>query len=511
LDALFVLDQSGSVSVDNWKKEKEFAAQLSEGLAKMHANSQFGIIVFGPSPPPVPQSLSNVTSAQISQQIRALPGCQQFFNPADLSARTCTTPTDQAINIARQQFATFGRKSTSRLLFLITDGKPETGILESTGKSLSLANETLKEADAAKRQGISIVTVGISLDDSTQQLLNEIASNPPEYYSYPNVTSFDDLITRLPLILTSSCFYVHSITPDVGCGGDTIAVIGENLFATDVLLRCRFTFPTGDQVIVGGHHFNNTLMHCAVPDRLDSANSAIVEVTTDGQGFTDNGLTFHYVGNCSQRRSDDNITAFGIVSMTQGETADWWPWLFFLLLPLLCCLLLCAWCCRKRKPKEQRAQVVSTTETTLEEEVFQIEGLETNSVPPNSPQKWKVQPAAYIGFGKGKMDVNWNGEAPESAPHALKRQQIPTSTLGNVEEIPLTPSLAHVGEGNRCAKKRACCPWLCCVGNQAEPHYPRNEGEEQQLASSVPRVVFHSDSGRVEGNTTFESKNDVEG
>jgi len=162
-----------------------------------------------------------------------------------------------------------------------------------------------------------------------------------------------------------------------------------------------------------------------------------------------------------------------------------------------------------------RVQPVYTTDMSPEEEAFQIEGLETSPVIPSSPQKWKVQPAAYIGFGKGKMDVNWNGEAPESAPHALKRQQVPANTLGDVEGAPLTPGgLGPVpgggGGGGGRARQRGCCPWLCCVGAQEEPRYPRNEGEDQHLAA-VPRVVFHADSGNVGQNTTLESKNDVEG
>jgi hypothetical protein len=318
------------------------------------------------------------------------------------------------------------------------------------------------------------------------------------------VTSFDELIIKLPTILASSCFYIQSVTPAIGCAGDTISVIGENLFATDTFLKCRFTYFTGEQVLVQGHHQNNTLMHCVVPDKIGTATAAIVEVTTDGLGFTDNGFSFQYVANCGQ-----NFTALAIAPVAEGIT--WWPWLFFLLLPLLCCFLLGAWCCRRRKPKEQRqqrSQAVPTQETAAEED-FQIEGLDTSNVPPVSG-KWKVQPAAYIGFGKGKMDVNWNGEAPESAPHSLKRQQIPANTLENpVEGHPLTSSgsLAHVAGGSRQAKKR-CCPWLCCVGVQDEPQYPRTEGEEQHLA--VPRVIFHADSG-AHSNTTLESKNDVEG
>jgi hypothetical protein len=512
LDVLFLLDQSGSVSVENWKKEIEFAAQLSEGLAKIYHNVHFGVIVFGPAPGLIPRPLSNVSSEVVSGQIRALPGCQQFFNPEDRDARTCTTPTNQAIATARKQFELNGRKDTSRVVFLITDGKPETGIfLVDKVVSQPLANETLIEAAAAKKQGISIVTVGIALDNNTQQLMNQIASNPPEDYSYPNVTSFDELIIKLPTILASSCFYISDITPAVGCSGDTIAVIGENLFATDAFLKCRFTFLNGEHSIVRGHHWNNTLMHCVVPDRIGMVTSAIVEVTTDGRGFTDNGFTFQYATTCDQQR-DDNATALGVVPVTEAS-ALWWPWLFFLLLPLLCCLLFAAWCWRRRKPKEkqQRTQAVPTQETVPEEEAFQIEGLDTSPVPPASPQKWRVQPAAYIGFGKGKMDVNWNGEAPESAPHALKREQIPANTLENpVEGTPLTSgSLAYVAEGSGQAKKRRCCPWLCCVGVQDEPQYPRTEGEVQHLA--VPRVIFHADSGHVHNTTLEESKNDVQG
>jgi len=321
------------------------------------------------------------------------------------------------------------------------------------------------------------------------------------------------LITKLPTILASSCFYIQNITPAMGCAGDTVSVIGENLLATDVFLKCRFTFLDGEQVIIKGHHFNNTLMHCVVPDALGTANAAILEVTTDGVGFTDNGFTFQYLTSCDHR--DDNMTALGVVPAT-GGAAVWWPWLFFLLLPLLCCLLLAAWCCRRRKPKQQqRPQPVSTQETTLEEETFQIEGLETNSVPPVSPHKWKVQPAAYIGFGKAKMDVNWNGEAPESAPHSLRRQRVPVNALeGPVEGVPLSPMGQAYAAGDQPPKQRGCCPWSCCPWlcggeQQSEPQYPCNEGEEQHLA--VPRVVFHADSGHVSSNTTLERKNVVEG
>jgi len=253
-------------------------------------------------------------------------------------------------------------------------------------------------------------------------------------------------------------------------------------------------------------------MHCVIPDVLESANSAIVEVTTDGLGFTDSGFSFQYLNNCSQRRQiDDNMTSFGVLPVAEKNPMDWWPWLFFLLLPLLCCLLVSAWCCCRRKPKERQRQVVSTTETSPDEEAFQIEGLETSTVPDSSPSKWKIQPAAYIGFGKGKMDVNWNGEAPESAPHEVKRQQVFASTLENPsEDISLTsPGLAHVAGGKR-TKKRGCCPWLCCTGSD-EPQYPRNEGEQQHLAVFVPRVVFHADNNRVDANTTLESKDHVEG
>jgi len=504
LDVLFLLDQSGSVSVDDWQKEKEFAAQLAEGLAKLYANPQFGVIVFGP--PSVPWPLSQVASTQISQQIRNLPGCQEHFAVNDRSARTCTTPTDQALALARQQFSSSGRNDTSRILFLVTDGNPETGEVDGT-PSQSLANQTLTQADAAKKQGISIVTVGIALDDATKALMNQIASKPPEDYSYPNVASFDGLITRLPTILASSCFYVQDISPFQGCPGEIIAVTGENLFGTDALLRCRFTYPSGDQIIVRAHHFNNTLMHCTVPESLDMAETAVVEVTTDGRGYTSNGLTFQYWGNCSH---ENVTTVFGVVTIVERDVG-WWPWLFFLLLPLLCCLLLCGWWFRRRKPKEQhKPQAVSTTEAMPEDEAFQLEGLETNSVLPSTPTKWKVQPSAYIGFGKGKMDVNWNGEAPDSAPHALKRQPVPTDTLSG-EGVPSTPArFAHIA--GRDPKRRGCWPWLCCIGDQErEPQYPHNEGEEQHLAVSVPRVVFHADSGHVGTNTNFESKNDVEG
>jgi len=287
-------------------------------------------------------------------------------------------------------------------------------------------------------------------------------------------------------------------------------VVGENLFATDTFLKCRFTFLSGEQIIVRGHHFNNTLMHCTVPEGMGDSNTAVLEVTTDGQGYTNNGFTFQYLDSCGHL--SENITALGVVPPSD-RGAVWWPWLFFLLLPLLCCLLcLCLWCGRRRRqPKEQQQRVYAmpAKETSPEEETFQIEGLETSPVAPNSPHKWKVQPAAYLGFGKAKMDVNWHGEAPESAPHALKRQRVPTNDP--VEGIPLTPTAHVVGVGGGRVRQRRCCPWLCCVGAQDEPpQYPHNEGEAQHLAA-VPRVVFHADSGNVGVNTTLESKSDVEG
>merc|ERR1712227_135264 len=35
--------------------------------------------------------------------------------------------------------------------------------------------------------------------------------------------------------------------------------------------------------------------------------------------------------------------------------------------------------------------------------------------------KWNIVPSAYIGFGKGKMDVDWAGKVPDSAPTANKK------------------------------------------------------------------------------------------
>jgi len=63
--------------------------------------------------------------------------------------------------------------------------------------------------------------------------------------------------------------------------------------------------------------------------------------------------------------------------------------------------------------------------------------------------KWRRISTAYIGYGKGKMDVDWGGDAPESAPG--ERKKIGLVSDGSVpkriakkETSPFPPSVCAV-------------------------------------------------------------------
>jgi hypothetical protein len=125
------------------------------------------------------------------------------------------------------------------------------------------------------------------------------------------------------------------------------------------------------------------------------------------------------------------VGVFDRVPVAATEEDSLW-WLGLLIPLLLLCFLLPLLVYLKKKPKKEKAPVPTEEpdqielEKPLPEEAHLVQTADADAAKPASspPKKWKVVSSAYIGYGKGKMDVDWAGDAPASAPHALKRFQV---------------------------------------------------------------------------------------
>jgi hypothetical protein len=133
-----------------------------------------------------------------------------------------------------------------------------------------------------------------------------------------------ELVQLGKLLQSTGSFYVHAsilisqIIPSVGpVGGGTRVVVFGSGFVTVTTLRCRF--HTIDQITIGralpsADMSNATRIECSAPPS-SGAGSRALEVSMNGQQFSDSGITFTYYG----------LTAVSYVSPTRGAAEGGTP------------------------------------------------------------------------------------------------------------------------------------------------------------------------------------------
>lgn len=370
--------------------------------------------------------LGNHDTAYLTKQIQAIE--QPYLS---------STPTGLAIDEAVKMIESRGRGNVSQILFLVTDGMPTD------------ERAARRAASIAKGKKFTLATIGVDIKDQTKQLLMDISSEPTNIYANPNIPSYTELLNNIERLIDEQCFYIENISPTCGASGTTIDIVGHNLYSTSDF-ACVFvnTNDPSQRIEQPAQHVNDSNARCPT-DNLPEG-TWFVEVTVDGLGITENENAFLVSNNtnvCASMLNQGGGSTNMLNVDEEGLCQELWICILIPLLALLLCLLipLAYYLSKKTKskkpaekgyhvgapaapPLQTKAQPVVPPSAAPAAAPEDVELVPKAANPPpevnDGKYKWQVKSSSYIGFGKGKMDVEWKGDVPESAPHAIKRQKV---------------------------------------------------------------------------------------
>lgn len=127
-DVLFVMDSSGSISKDDYKKEKEFVKQLANIFDISTNQARASVIIYDDNPKLIfgfEDELDNRNVSTVIQSLQHLKG---------------HTRIDKALAVAENVF-TDARPTVPRIAFILTDGKQTADF---DAKPLDVASKPLK-------------------------------------------------------------------------------------------------------------------------------------------------------------------------------------------------------------------------------------------------------------------------------------------------------------------------------------------------------------------------------
>lgn len=168
LDVVFVVDDSGSISDNDYITLLSTLVDFSNNLDHAPGETHLGLVTF-----------SSSAALQLG-----LTGNQAAYQSAvgNLSQSFGQTNTSAGLSTARSEILTNGRAGVPKLIVLITDGtpnRPTTGIHPVT--------DAINEANMIKNDGIEIYAIGVG-SQVTFNDLDLYASNPDNDF----ISLFDD-------------------------------------------------------------------------------------------------------------------------------------------------------------------------------------------------------------------------------------------------------------------------------------------------------------------------------
>ena len=178
-DVVFVLDSSASVGKDNFKYMLDFAAALVEEVGGMSNEHRFSLITY-------------------STEVNLIFSLGRYWNTdqttkAILSTRYTPGSTNTAggLRTAKDVFSNGygGRYSAEDVVILLTDGESNVN-----------SEDTIPAAEALKKDGVKIITVGIGLTDLDE--VQAIASSDRDVFQAKDFRALKDIRTD---ISTNSC------------------------------------------------------------------------------------------------------------------------------------------------------------------------------------------------------------------------------------------------------------------------------------------------------------------
>ncbi|KAK2139976.1 hypothetical protein LSH36_1523g00037 [Paralvinella palmiformis] len=199
-DICFVMDESGSIGAANWTLATQFVANFIDHTTFGETATKFGIVKFNNTANLVIPLNKYIDKDSLMASIRALP------------YHAGGTMIDAGLRVAREQCFTTdngdrGAEYAPNILILMTDG-------------ISDKTAAVEEANLARKQGITIISIGIA--GYELNTLKEIANSldGERLFTYEN---FKLLLKDVSLILGESCLAVR----DCG-GGQFVQLTGDD-------------------------------------------------------------------------------------------------------------------------------------------------------------------------------------------------------------------------------------------------------------------------------------------
>uniref|UniRef100_H3AU32 Collagen type VI alpha 6 chain n=1 Tax=Latimeria chalumnae TaxID=7897 RepID=H3AU32_LATCH len=175
-DIVFLVDESGSIEIENFKLIVNFLHRVVDALDVNETNVRIGLVLYSSSSEVYFYLNTSKTKDDVLTQIKKLP------------YRRGGTNTGAAIDLMREQV--FTKKAGSRksqgvqqIAFVITDGKSEDNVVN--------------PATRLRRAGVTVFAVGIKAANKTE--LYQIASHPPQEYvsTVDNFTQLANIETTI--------------------------------------------------------------------------------------------------------------------------------------------------------------------------------------------------------------------------------------------------------------------------------------------------------------------------
>ncbi|XP_063397842.1 cartilage matrix protein-like [Mytilus trossulus] len=242
-DIIFVLDSSGSVGTSNWKVMLKFVQDVINIFTIGKNDVQVGVDIYANSASTRIRLNSYQSKTQLMDAVKSI----SYTNGG--------TATNRAIHHLIS--SSFSSSHGSRV------GVPKIGIILTDGRSNSQYS-TIAAANAARRKGIELFTIGIGSSVNTIELKG--VANDPDSIFYFSVHNFKALQSIESRLASETC---QNLNPIVGCkaGADII-------------------FLVDNSGSVGSSNFNTTLTF--ISDIVDGLN-----IGTDKDKFQLGVLTFH--------------------------------------------------------------------------------------------------------------------------------------------------------------------------------------------------------------------------
>ena len=251
-DIMLVLDESGSISSQDFVREENFAASVINNVMTTPGGARVGMVQFS--------SDARLTMPFQTNKQSALTAVSQMFQRGGSTCIGC------GIDLARQRFQLDPRPQATKFMIVLTDGVNNVN----TGNFNSVVN-------AAKSAGIKLIAVGVGSVDQNQ--IEFIASDIPNVQTSFLINNFSELPTIL-----------NQLTAAISSPGSTNVTVALDVMPRFPVIGGAATAGsvtvTGSSVVWTIPAFGATVQTLTLNHQHDGAGNGPLQVFTGT--YTDN-------------------------------------------------------------------------------------------------------------------------------------------------------------------------------------------------------------------------------